>query len=649
MLFDRIRAVVKTGTAVIYITHRLAEVRQIARRVTVLRDGRLRGQALVTEVTHQDLLSMIVGRALGSTFPPKAKDVSSDVNFSVQSLGGREFRDVSFDVSRGQIIGVAGVTGNGQSELMRALAGLQPSDGQIYLRGRRLTRKRLLREAAFMPSDRLTEGLAGGLTIRENASMSALERFGSLGIVRRKREVAQVTDTFKSLAVKAASIESRVTSLSGGNQQKVVLSRALLAEPTLIVADEPTQGVDVGARAEIYRILREITDSGTPIVVNSLDAAELEGLCDKVIVLSRGRVVETLTGAHVVEADIVAAAVGAEHHVEAEEGDTKTGRAGGHGGWRHFIQTDNAPAVPLAIVTVLLALNGYSQNPNFLSSFNVYNTLILATALGFIGLGQTIALLLSGVDLSVGPLAGFLVVVASFFVNDGQPWTMIVAGLLLMFVGAAIVGTINGSLIRFANFTPIAATLAMYIGLQGVSFLLRDVPGGYINASVVQVITSQLGPIPISFIVLAACVAAGEYALRNTRVGWQLRAVGSDEESSRRIGLPIDRIIILGYVGCALFAALGAVMLMAQIGVGDPRQGVTYTLSSITAVVLGGTSLRGGRGTFVGTAIGALLLTEVLSAVAFLGLSETYQYVFQGSLILIAALIYSTVRGRGRA
>ena len=646
LLFDRIRAVVKTGTSVIYITHRLAEVRRIAHRVTVLRDGRVRGGDLVTHVTDENLLSMIIGRALGSTFPPKAKGASKEVNLSVQALGGRRFRNVSFEVSRGQIIGVAGVAGNGQSELMRALAGLQLSEGQIYLRGRCLKRNELLREAAFMPSDRLTEGLAGGLTVRENASMSALEKFGSFGIVRRTREVEQVTDTFKTLAVKAASIELQVTSLSGGNQQKVVLSRALLAEPSLIVADEPTQGVDVGARAEIYRILREITDSGTPIVVNSSDAAELEGLCDKVIVLSRGRVVEMLTGADVNEANIVAAAVGAEHHIDAGEHNT-TG-AGALSGWRHFIQTDHAPAVPLAIVTILLALYGYSHNPNFLSSFNVYNTLILATALGFIGFGQTIALLLSGVDLSVGPLAGFLVVVASFFVNDGQPWTMIVAGFLLMFVCAAAVGAVNGCLIRFANFTPIAATLAMYIGLQGVSFLLRDVPGGYINSSVVQVITAQLGPIPVAFIVLAISVVAGEYALRNTRAGWQLRATGSDEESARRAGLRIDRIIILGYIACALFAALGAVMLMAQIGVGDPREGGNYTLSSITAVVLGGTSLRGGRGTFVGTAIGALLLTEVLSAVAFLGLSQTYQYVFQGALILIAALIYSAARGPGR-
>jgi ribose transport system ATP-binding protein len=212
-----------------------------------------------------------------------------------------------------------------------------------------------------------------------------------------------------------------------------------------------------------------------------------------------------------------------------------------------------------------------------------------------------------------------------------------------------VVGAVNGCLIRLANFTPIAATLAMYIGLQGLSFLLRDGPDGYINAAVVQAITSQIGPIPVAFLVLVACVAVGEYALSSTRAGWRLKATGCDTGSARRIGLRVDRIIIAGYVGSSLFAALGAVMLMAQIGVGDPSQGVNYTLSSITAVVLGGTSLKGGQGTFVGSAVGALLLTEVLSAVAFLGLSQTYQYVFQGALILIAALIYSTVPGRGRA
>jgi ribose transport system ATP-binding protein len=313
---------------------------------------------------------------------------------------------------------------------------------------------------------------------------------------------------------------------------------------------------------------------------------------------------------------------------------------------KHFVQLDNATAVPLLGVIVALAVFGYAQNPNFLSGFNISNILLLATALGFVALGQTVALLLGAIDLSVGPLMGLLVIIASFFVIDGATAGTIALGFGAMAAAAVIVGLVNGILIRYANFTAIAATLAMFIGLQGVSFLFRDVPGGYITYPVVEIITWKIGPVPVAFLVLVALALAAEYVLRHTRPGLRLRAVGSNEHASRRIGLHNDRVFIAGYVVTALLTALGAVMLMAQIGVGDPAQGANYTLASITAVVLGGTSLKGGRGTFVGSVLGALLLTEVLSTVTFLGLSQTWQYMFQGALILTAALIYSAARGR---
>jgi ribose transport system ATP-binding protein len=642
MLFGRIREIAETGTAVIYITHRLAELRQIAERVTVLRDGRVRGAELVRNISDGDLVNLIVGRTLKAAFPPKSQGVSEEISFSVTGASSKDLTKVSFDVPRGQIVGVAGVAGNGQPELMRVLAGLQPAEGTISLRGRTLTQQQLLQEAAFMPSDRHIEGVASGLTVRENATFSALEKFSVAGIMSRRKELDGVNSIFGELAVKTPGMEAPILSLSGGNQQKVVMSRALLSEPGLIIADEPTQGVDVGARFEIYRILREVSDAGTPVIVNSSDAVELEGLRDKVIVMSRGHLVETLTGDEVTEGRIVAAAVNANTHggsaLKVDEAKTK--------GIRHYLQSDNAPAVPLALVTILLGLYVYSANDNFLSIYNVYNILLLATALGFIAMGQTVALLMAGIDLSVGPLAGFLVVVASFFINDDKSTPVILAGFVLMVAGAFVTGAVNGFLIRFANFTPIAATLAMYIAIQGVSFLLRDNPDGYISSTVTDWVNWQWGPFPVAFLALVAVAVVGEYILRRTRAGWRLRAVGSDEHSSRRAGIRVDRTFIAGYIVCSLLTSLGAIMLMTQIGVGDPRQGVNYTLSSITAVVLGGTSLAGGRGTFIGTLLGAVLLTEILNAVTFLGLTQTYQYLFQGILVVVAALIYSGVRRR---
>ena len=642
LLFTRIREVAAAGTSVIYITHRLAELRQIAQRVTVLRDGMVRGGGAVDAISNEDLLRLIVGRTLESTFPPKASP-SEETIPSVRGLRGRGFREVSFEAGRGEIIGIAGVAGNGQTQLVRALAGLQPFEGEVRIGTESFAQTRLLDKTAFMPSDRHSEGLAADLTIRENAALAALDRFASFGIVNRSREMEQVGKTFATLAVKAPSIEAAVSSLSGGNQQKVVMARALLADPRMIIADEPTQGVDVGARAEIYRILREVSNLGTPVVVNSSDAVELQGLCDRVLVLSRGQVVATLSGSDVREDRIVSAAVSAATHADNGEGAAPSQRGGG---WRHFAQLDNAPALPLLGVILLLAAFGYSQNPHFLSNLNLSNILLLTTALGFVALGQTVPLLLGAIDLSVGPLMGLGVMIASFFILDGASAGTIVLGFGLMLAVAVLVGLVNGLLIRFANFTAIAATLAMFIGLQGVSFLFRDAPGGFITYPVVEVITMKIGPVPVAFVVLVGMALLAEYVLRRTRPGIRLRALGSNAESARRIGLKNDRIFIGGYVVSALFAALGAVMLMAQIGVGDPAQGANYTLASITAVVLGGTSLKGGRGTFIGTVLGALLLTEVLSMVTFLSLSQTYQYVFQGTLILAAALIYSAARGK---
>lgn len=644
-LFRMVQDCVAAGTSVVYITHRLAEVRELAHRVTVLRDGQLRGTAEVAAITDDELLAMIVGRKMESTFPPK-RDIATagEVNFTVSSISGPGFADVSLSGERGEIIGVAGVVGNGQSELLRALAGLEPFSGDVKIRDDDFSAGALLHRAAFMPADRHREGLMMSLTVRENAAVSALKKFKSFFLLSRSKELAKVEESLQSLSVKAPSMDAPVGALSGGNQQKIVIARALLSDPVLLIADEPTQGVDVGARMEIYRILREASDSGIPVIVASSDAKELEGLCDRVIVMSRGHVVATLAGDEITEEAIITSAVSST--AESAEAGTGKAVAGRSSGLRRFLQGDYAPSALLVVVIVVLGGYVLSQNPRYLGDFNISTMLITACGLGAIAMGQTIALLLGGIDLSVGPLAGFLVVISSFFVNENKSVGVVVLGLVVMAVAAAAVGLVNGVLIRYVKFTPIAATLTLYIALGGFAFLLRDTQGGYIGTGFTTAVTTSFGPIPAAFIILVVIAIAMEFLLRKRRWGWNLRATGSNEESAARIGVKINRTVVFGYIVTSLFVFLGAIILMTQIGIGDPAEGSTYTLSSITAVVLGGTSLLGGRGTFIGTLLGALLLTQVLNATTVLGLGSVYQYVFQGVLILAAAIIYSLARAR---
>lgn len=653
LLFDLIAGAVAEGTAVIYITHRLAEVREVATRVSVLRDGKLRQTAQVSDITDQELLALIVGRELDSTFPDKhTPDPDASPNFEVRQLSGSGFHNINLTGYEGEIIGLAGVAGNGQSELLRAIAGLEHFDGEVVVGGTTRQPRELLTEAAMMPADRQHEGLMMRMSVRENAAVGALKKFTRGLFLSRKRENDAVQGVFQQLSVKTSSPEALVSSLSGGNQQKVVMSRALLSDPLIVVADEPTQGVDVGARAELYQILRTVSQSGIPVIIASSDTKELEGLCDTVYVMSRGQVVRELRGADISEEQMIHAAVTSttrvmdEKRLEQEEKQRQRSSSVARA-WR-FARGDYAPSVLL--VAVILGLGGFilSTNENYLNAFNISSMLLLATALGFIALGQTIALLTGGLDLSVGPLAGLLVVVISFFATEEFTLGSLVLGFLAMMAVSMAVGWVNGSLIRYLRFTAVAATLGMYIALQGFSFVLRETPGGFIDTQITAAISYKFGPIPAAFIVMALLAIVMEWLLRKTPWGWRLRAVGSEEEAARRVGVPTNQTIIVGYMLTSLFTLLGAIMLMAQLGIGDPSQGISYTLSSITAVVLGGTSLLGGRGSFIGTVLGAMLLIQVLNATIFLGLDQTWQYVLQGLLILIAAIIYSVGWSRRR-
>ena len=215
-------------------------------------------------------------------------------------LTGENFYDVSMAARGGEIVGIAGITGNGQSEFLRALAGLVSAKGTVTLLGKpmALGRPDGARKAgvSYLSSDRQKEALFMSLSVRENAALSALPLLSRFGFVRRREEYASVEEERSNLAIKTASVDSNIGSLSGGNQQKVVLARALLSQSSLVLAEEPTAGVDVGARMEIYRILRDVSNQGAPVVIVSSDGLELEGLCDRVLVFSRGHVVGELAG-----------------------------------------------------------------------------------------------------------------------------------------------------------------------------------------------------------------------------------------------------------------------------------------------------------------------------------------------------------------
>ncbi|MGV9798220.1 ATP-binding cassette domain-containing protein [Mycobacterium sp. NPDC003449] len=647
-LFELIRELSASGVAVIYISHRLPDVFELADRITVLRDGRIRGRFAATEVTEDEIVTLIAGRTVEALFPARCGD-PGDPAVVVSDFGAVDAPGVSTSIRRHEILGLAGVEGNGQREFIRALGGAVASRGEVSVDGGglRLSSPRAARDKGIilMPQERGIEGIAPILSVRENLSLAALRRVSRAGFVAPAVERELAHEQVAELGVKTASIDAEVGTLSGGNQQKVVLGRALLAAPELLLCDEPTQGIDVGVRSEIYHRLRDVADAGTPVVVLSSDDVELAGLCDRVLVFSRGRVVAELTGDEVTEHAITQASLTAGRG-DTERETVTAPRVGRPGRWQRLIGSQQSPSLVLLAVILALGAVTTAVNGRFLSEFNIANLLMLMAPVLFLAAGQLVVMLTGGIDLSVGPLSGTLVVVASFFIVEGYGFGWWILGFVLMFALAAGVGAANGAMVRYSRVVPVVATLITYTALQGLSLVWRDAPGGIIALDVVEAINTRIGPFPIAVIIGVAVLVLFEFASRRTTFGLRLRASGSDEAAARKRGVGVGSIQLIAYVASSVLTAVGALLLMAQIGVGDPTAGITYTLAAITAVVLGGASIFGGRGSFVGVVFGVLLLQVISNATIFLKLSQAWQYLLVGLMALAATAAYAQVQRR---
>ncbi|WP_108610443.1 ATP-binding cassette domain-containing protein [Aminobacter sp. MSH1] len=643
VLFKNIRRVASQGTAVVYISHRLKEIRQIADRVTVMRDGAVQGGGVISELSDDEILQLIVGRSLKHAYPPKAvARQASERHIEIINLTGSAFSDISIRVGAGEIFGIAGISGNGQSEFLRSVAGLvRARSGKISLSGEemRLNDPAAARAAGiiYLSPERQKEGIFQPLSVRENASISSLHRFARFGIVSRRLEEEAVDEQRQKLNIRAATIEQRITTLSGGNQQKTLMARALLADASAILAEEPTAGIDVGARADIYAILRELADRGTMVILVSSDIVELEGLCDRVAVFSRGQIVAELSGDQVNEGEIGRSMISATTLRQSGVSSSPKPRSI----LRTLGSSDQVPSVVLALIVVCLALTISSVNPRFLSAFNVEKVLFMSAAVSFVAFGQLCTVLTGRIDLSVGPLVGLSVIVASYFINEGGGGLTLFLGLFLMLVTGAIVGLVNGSLIRFANFTAVAATIGVYIIIQGISLLLRPFPDGMIGSGYMEFMKSTIGGVPMVFVVAAVSGIILDLALVRTRWGMVIRAIGSNEKAAAQIGVNVTAALIGAYVICGMFTAVGGMIIAAMLGIGDANQGTEFTLSSIAAVVLGGASLFGGRGSFTAVMLGALLINQVNSSMVFLGLSQAWQFWFLGLLTIMGVAVYS--------
>jgi len=318
-LLELLRRVARRGTAVVFVSHFLEEVLSIADRVSVLRDGRLITTVDAAGQTPDDLVTAMLGRQATLDFPPKRSlPADAPAVLAVDRLSGANgVQDVSLSIRQGEIVALAGLVGSGRSEVARLIFGADArSGGQVLLDGEPLAprspRQAIQRGVAYLPESRKDLGLFLSLSSSENITLPYLESVSRMGVVSRRAEAREASAVMERLSVKAASPRHAVRTLSGGNQQKVLFAKWLWQRPRLLIADEPTRGVDVGAKFAIYELLVELAASGMSILLVSSELEEVLGLAHRVVVMRRGRQVATLGGDEVGEDAILRAAFGGD-------------------------------------------------------------------------------------------------------------------------------------------------------------------------------------------------------------------------------------------------------------------------------------------------------------------------------------------------
>ncbi|KJF19280.1 ATP-binding cassette domain-containing protein [Rhodococcus sp. AD45] len=630
------------GACVLFVTHRLREMLAVAEDITVLRDGAMVAEFDAASATEEKLVQEMAGREVAGFSRRLTASTDTLIALTAADLTAPHCGPVDLKVTRGEIIGIGGASGNGQAELIRALAGEGIHGGTVHIGDKQLRRPEDGPDTGvvFVSSDRRFESLFSLLSIRENYTLALDATSGRWwSWLSRRREVEAARTLADKFGLVRRSLEQPVSSLSGGNQQKVAIGRAIAGAPSVLLIEEPTEGVDVRSRYDIYRSIIEVAETGTAVVFTSSDAGELRTLADRVIVMARGREVAELRGEEVTEEAIVHAfsTATAGHEQSSESTDAP---ASGYRAER--VPRSNGRAwnpstfVLLALIIVGLGAYATTRDVRFASIDNIGGILLLSLPLILVAIAQLPVMMVGEIDASLGSMMGLIVVGLSF--APDLPVPLLIGGAI---VGGAILGAFNALLVVVWKVPAVIATIATLGIFIGVARILRPTPGGLISFDLSAATSTMLGSIPLFFVVAVVFAITVDYYIGRTRRGLRTRAVGYSTPRALQLGVKNTAYKAAMYVTAGATAGLAGITLAGQTGVGDAGVGAGYTLLSLAVPVIGGAALAGGRGTAIGCVLAALFIAQVQTFIPFIDLPSGGYLITVGVLTVMALIVAS--------
>jgi ribose transport system ATP-binding protein len=659
------------GNSVIFISHRMAEVGALCDRATVLRDGVTVGVIDTTPGSGERIVSLMLGIDPAKISPAEAaqRQIRSDdddlVALEVRDLCyGHMLKNVSFSLRAGEILGVAALEGQGQQELFDCIAGVTNSDGgEIAVHGRKLKLHHpgdaIAAGLVLVPANRL-QALLPQRSIHENVALPLARDPSNWGLINGRTERQRVSSAVKRLQIDTRA-ESQLRRLSGGNQQKVVIARWIATGFQTLLCFDPTRGIDIGTKHQIYRLLREMADAGSSVLLFTSELPEIALVCDRTIVLFGGEIVAEMPASEANEETLLRAAHGLEvgpatgaaprasvrsrrASAIAELADTSplSVQAPDQSSgliekiWAPVVRYPalfGMPALFLVFLTATVAIH-----PRF-DSFDAQSLAMAALPLACAAAAQAIVVISGGIDLSIGSVMAVANVLAARTMNEASFGESLWLALTILAAGAAI-GAVNGLLVIVSRVPDVIVTLTSGFIWGGVALLILEKPGGgappeFANLGTGTLITEWLSN---SLVLLVVAVALVWIPVRMSRTGLRIYATGSDKIAAFRSGVNVEVARLMAYILGGLFSAIGGLGLTMTTGIGSPHAGVLYTLSGLAAVVIGGVSLTGGRGGVVGPVIAAFVLTLIPADLIFLNIDPNFGQVIQGTLIVLVVM-----------
>ena len=647
-LFGIIRALRDdAGVTVIYISHYIPEVFRLVDRISVFRDGRLVQTLPVAETSPTGIIQLMVGGELRQLYP-KENIAPGEPVLEIRHLSqGSRVHDVSLTLHRGEILGLAGLMGAGRTELALALVGaLRRSGGEVVLAGRpsapRSPRAAKAEGFALIPEDRRNEGLIADMSLRENLTLPNIGAWAKWGLLKLRQERASASELVRRLDIKPPRLGQLARNLSGGNQQKVVIGRWLTGGAKVFIFDQPTTGVDVGSRVEIYRQMTELARQGAAVLLISSDFEEVLGMSDRIAVMHKGCILRTLERDEANLQSLLFWATGGDAGAEAtgaeSEAEGRTRRA--RWDWAALLSRwGTVTGMLLALLVIGIAA------PRFFAADNLFDVLKQGSVLALIALGLTAVLICGGFDMSVGAGSQMAANFAAGVILQGLGTAM--ALLVGAFAGIGV-GVVNAALVVGLRMQPFVATLGTMFVIMGITLFYN---GGhaltiYDQPTFFFLGQGHLGPVPFVVILLAAVVAALHVIFKRTRGGLHMFAVGENLAAAQLRGISQRRAVIGAFaIGGLVIGFAGVVLASYSYGASALGTGMDFLISALAAAFLGSTLSRTGELDVIGTTIAAIFLASLANGLILMGVSNLVLPGIQG-LILVLSIMLGVVHKR---